>query len=243
MVTNRYFKNTENRNEQLLLENMIIEAISIYGEDMMYVNRTLTNENKVYGEDASSTYDKATEIEMYVKNVDGFGGDGSFMSKFGLEIRDQMTFTVAKRRFDEEIGTIYNFSRPREGDLVYFPLNKKCFQIKFVENKSLFYQLGYLYTYDLTCELFEYSDETFDTGIPEIDALQVNFNLDTFDYTYTDSNNVAFLTEDGQYLVNEKFRIENIDVDSDNDSIQSEANNNLMDWSEIDPFSGGDGTY
>jgi hypothetical protein len=241
MATNRYFDNIHNENEQELIEGMIIESIQIFGENVYYVKRNLNSEDKIYGEDDTSSYDHAFLIEMYVDSIDGFGGQGSFMSKFGLEIRDQITFVVAKRVFDEEIGSQISLLRPNEGDLVYFPLNNKCFQIKFVENKSTFYQLGRLYTYVLTCELFEYSGETFNTGIDAIDSIQENLTLNEYDYALADSGNVLIATELGEMLVDETYNIQQIDPDADNISIQTESDN-IMDWSETDPFSQ-TGTY
>ena len=237
METNIYFRNTQNTNEQELIEGMIIEAINIYGEDLTYVIRKLNSEDHIFGEDDTSSYEQAINIPMYINSIDGFGGDGNFMSKFQIEIRDQITFTVAKKVFDDTIGTPYSLLRPNEGDLVYFPLNNKVFQIKQVANKSLFFQLGRLYTYVLTCELFEYSDESFSTGIPEIDSIQENLSLNVMDYTLGDANNVVITTEDDNIIVDEELNIEKIDPAADNDSIQKESDN-ILDFSELDPFSG-----
>lgn len=236
MATNFYFNNYQNSQEQTLLENLIIESIKIYGEDMYYLPRTLNNKDELYGTDDSSSYDEAILVELYIKNVDGFGGDGSFMSKFGLEIRDQVTFTIAKRVFEDEIGIARNLIRPREGDCIYFPLNRKVFQIKYVDNKPIYYPLGALQMYDLTCELFEYSGESFNTGIPEIDDIQDKLSLNIFDYGVLTQDNFMLATEDGDYIVNEEFTIDEIDPDSDNEDIQTEALE-FLDFSERDPFS------
>jgi len=236
MASNFYFNNYQNSQEQLLLENLIIESIKIYGQDMYYVPRTLNNKNEVYGEDDISSYDSATLVEFYIKNVDGFGGDGNFMSKFGLEIRDQVTFVIAKRVFDEEIGEARNYPRPREGDTIYFPLNRKLFQIKYVDNKPIYYPMGALQTYELTCELFEYSGEQFNTGIPEIDDIQDKLSLNILDYGVNTEDNYTLQTEDGDLLVLENFTIETIDPLADNDSIEQEALD-FLDFTERDPFS------
>jgi hypothetical protein len=227
--------------EQQLLENLIIESIKIYGEDMYYVPRTLNDKDKIYGEDDISTYESATLVEFYIKNVDGFGGDGNFMSKFGLEIRDQVTFVIAKRVFEEEVDQNGTLIRPREGDLVYFPLNKKLFQIKYVDNKPIYYPMGALQTYELTCELFEYSGEQFNTGIPDIDDIQDKLSLNVFDYGVLTQDNFVLMTEDGNYLVLETYNVEAIDPFSDNDTIQEEALG-FLDFTERDPFSE-NGTY
>lgn len=236
MATNFYFNNYQNSQEQLLLENLIIESIKIYGEDMYYLPRTLNNKDELYGTDDVSSYDEAILVELYIKNVDGFGGDGSFMSKFGLEIRDQVTLTIAKRVFEDEIGIARDFIRPREGDCIYFPLNRKIFQIKYVDNKPIYYPLGALQMYDLTCELFEYSGEQFNTGIPEIDDIQDKLSLNVFDYGVLTQDNFMLATEDGDYIVMENFKIEEIDPFSDNENIENDALE-FLDFSERDPFS------
>jgi hypothetical protein len=236
VATNFYFNNFQNSQEQTLLENLIIESIKIYGEDMYYLPRTLNNKDELYGTDDNSSYDEAILVELYIKNVDGFGGDGSFMSKFGLEIRDQVTFTIAKRVFEDEIGIARDFIRPREGDCIYFPLNRKIFQIKYVDDKPIYYPLGALQMYDLTCELFEYSGEQFNTGIPEIDDIQDKLSLNIYDYGILTQDNFMLATENGDYLVMETFKIEEIDQFSDNENIENDALE-FLDFSERDPFS------
>lgn len=170
MTTSPYFNNFNATNEQGLLEDLIIESIQIYGQDMIYLPRKNENFDNLYGTSDITTFNDHYTIEMYIKSVDGFGGDGNFLSKFGLEIRDQVTFTVAKKRFESEVWAHdSNLNRPREGDLIYFPLNKRLFEIKYADNKPTFYQLGALQVYNLTCELYEYSSERFETGISVID--------------------------------------------------------------------------
>ena len=237
MSSSFFFNNFQNSMEQRLLEDLIVESIKIYGEDMLYIPRVLNNKDELYGADDQSSYDEAILVELYIKNVDGFGGDGNFMSKFGLEIRDQVTFTIAKRVFDEEVGAQRDFLRPREGDCIYFPLNNKIFQIKYVDNKPIYYQLGALQVYDLTCELFEYAGESFNTGIPQIDSIQDNLSTDLFDYgIQTETDGFMLATEDGDLIANESFNIETIDPTADNDNIELEALN-FMDFTERDPFS------
>ena len=178
--TNLYFNNFDFSQEQQLVEDLIIEAIKIYGIECYYLPRTLVREDEVFGEDALAKFEQAYPIEMYIKSVDGFQGDGDFLSKFGLEIRDSMVLTVAQRRWEDEVhiqdSTPVNeeegIGRPSEGDLVYFPLNGKIFEVKFVEHEAVFYQMGKLQTYDLSLELFEYSHESIDTGVAEIDDIE-----------------------------------------------------------------------
>ena len=198
MVTNLFFNNFNFTSEQRLVEDLIIEAIQIYGIECYYLPRTLVKEDNLFGEDILSKFDNAYALEMYIKNVEGFDGEGDFLSKFNIEIRDEITFTISQRRFSEEIhpsdttpvNEDQGIGRPAEGDLVYFPLNGKIFEVKFVEHEAVFYQLGSLQTYDLRCELFEYSSERIDTGIPQIDAIETTLSVDALLYqvlfeTYT----------------------------------------------------------
>lgn len=237
MATNVFFNNFQNSQEQNLLENLIIEAIRIYGEDMFYVPRKLNNYDNLYTEDDQSSYEQAFMVEMYIKSVDGFSGDGSFMSKFGLEIRDQVVFSIAQRVFNDEIGYYTLAPRPKEGDLIYFPLNRKCFQIRYVNKQEFFYQLGALQTWELTCELFEYGNEVINTGIPEIDALATNYSTDILSWTIRDEQGDYVLTETGEYLVMEGYDLDNI-MQGDNDIIEAEADE-FIDFSDMDPFSEG----
>jgi hypothetical protein len=245
VATNFFFNNFSNSGEQTLYEDLIIESIKIYGLDMYYIPRVITNYDGLLGEDASSQYNQAILVELYIKSVDGFTGDGNFMSKFGLQIRDQVVFSIAQRTFNQEVANITNQLRPNEGDLIYFPLNKKCFQIKFVNKFEMFYQFGALQTYELTCELFEYSNEQLNTGVPEIDNLQKNYSVNIIDYAIMDEEGVNLTDEDSNYLVVEQYKPDVINPASQNDIIQNGSNNfpigsnDFIDFSEIDPFSEG----
>lgn len=243
MATSVFFNNFGSSQEQFLIENLIIESIKIYGHDVYYLPRTNVNRDTIYEEATLSKFNTAYFIDMYIKNIDGFDGDGDFISKFGLEIRDRVTFTLSRRVFADEIGTVTEYVRPREGDLIYFPLNKKVFEIKFVEHEAIFYQLGALQTYDLVCELFEYSSEEFSTGIADIDELFVgtvasgtNYSiaLSNFAIQTEDSNPYNLLAEDGYMLVDEQYA-----TAGDNEEIESEADE-FIDFSTLDPFSEGE---
>jgi hypothetical protein len=227
--------------EQRLIEDLIIESIKIYGIECMYMPRTLIAKDNLFGEDVLSKFDDAYAIEMYIKSVDGFSGDGDFLSKFGLEIRDEMVLTVSQRRFDEELENGYSTEaakRPVEGDLIYFPLNHKIFQVKFVEHEAVFYQMGSLQTYDLTVELFEYSHERLDTGISAIDSVEDAYSGDSnlFDLLLEDGS--SLITESGSNIINESYRIEDTDATANNEyySIQTRNGENFIDWSESNPF-------
>lgn len=238
MTTNFFFNNFQASQEQLLLENLIIESIKIYGEDMYYIPRKINNYDAVYGADDQSSYENAYPIEIYIKSIDGFGGDGTFLSKFGLEIRDRVIFSMAQRIFNEEVGSYTSQLRPNEGDLIYFPLNKKCFQIKFVQKFEMFYQLGALQTWEVTCELFEYAGETINTGIPEVDILQKKFDVNQYSWTIKDELGTILLDEDGSMLLQENSSIDDLLPAAENYEIQKESDL-FVDFSAVDPFSEG----
>lgn len=236
--TNFYFNNFQNSSEQQLIEDLIIESIKIYGQDMFYMPRRYGSLDPVYTEDAASFYDRAYNVEFYIKSVDGFTGDGDFLSKFGLQIRDRVTLTIARRIFSEEVGSMEGTTRPYEGDLIYFPLNKKIFKIMFVEHEAIFYQLGALQTFDVVCELFEYSGETFATGIPEVDSLTAKYEFDFTDVGLQTENGIMLVDENqGIPLVFEDFDLKSPILD-DNDMFQKQGNN-IIDFTEIDPFAEG----
>lgn len=174
MATNLYFSQKV-KSEQNLYEDIIIESLKIYGQDVYYLPRDIVNKNPIFADDVPSRFNSSYKIEMYIENVDGFSGDGDIFTKFGVELRDQATFVVARKRwaqtvkrYDNEITGL----RPREGDLVYLPLSNTMFEIMHVEHEQPFYQLSNLPTYKLRCEKFEYNDEDFDTGITAIDSIE-----------------------------------------------------------------------
>jgi hypothetical protein len=168
MATKALFNHTSITSEQNLVEDLIIEAIQIYGIDCYYLPKTTSNLDALFGEDQGTTsYNSAYLIEMYVKNVEGFEGQGNFLQQFGLQVEEQVTFTVANSRFE---NTVTSISRPHEGDLIYFPINGGLFEIQFVEDESIFYQMGKVNVYDLQCEAFAYSNQIINTGVEEIDA-------------------------------------------------------------------------
>jgi hypothetical protein len=277
MATNVYFNNFAYGREQDLVEDLTIEAIKIYGHNVKYMPRTLVNVDQLFGEDTLSKFDEAIDIEMYIKNVEGFEGEGDLLSRFGLEIRDQITFTVARKRFDQAItspkiltevgynlihesgdnnspsrqfltgakdtesfmleGSDYlnTINRPQEGDLIYFPMVGKIFEIKFVEHEQIFYQTGRLQTYDVRCELFEYSSERIDTGNTEIDTIEDTYSLDVLDNQLTlEDGTGVFQLEDGNTLLQE-YRIEQADSSANNEFYQTNADN-ILDFSEQNPF-------
>lgn len=168
------------RNEQYLIEDLIIESLRIYGNEVFYIPRTLVSKDNVLGEDRLSEFKTAFPIEMYFENVDSFDGQGAFIQKFGLMMEQAATLVVARRRWEQLVGRFGVTTiptRPNEGDLIYFPLSKGLFEIKFVQHQDPFYQLGKLYVYKLQVELFQYSSERLSTGIDQVDAFE---SLKTF---------------------------------------------------------------
>ena len=163
MPTNVYFS-TGTTSEQRLYEDLIIEQLKIYGQDVFYLPRKIANKDTIFGEAPASSFDDSYIIEMYVDNTDGYMGEQEIIKKFGLELRDDIKFTVSKLRWETLVSNNSDLvaERPQEGDLIYFPLTSNYFEIKFVEHEEPFYQLGKGYVYKLKAELFEYSDEQGD---------------------------------------------------------------------------------
>jgi hypothetical protein len=177
MAINPYFSQSV-RSEQKLYEDIVIESLKIYGQDVYYLPRDIVNEDRILGEDVPSRFNSSYKVEMYITDVDGFDGEGDLFTKFGVEIRDAATFVVSRRRWDQTVRRYDNeirVERPAEGDLIYLPLSNSLFQIMRVEHEQPFYQLSNLPTYQLRCELFEYNDEDFETGIEQVDDIENNY--------------------------------------------------------------------
>ena len=215
-----FFNNFNSYSEQNLIDDLISESLSIYGHTVFYLPRKVVKKDEIYSEDVLSTYDEAYEFDMYIKSYDSYEGDGTFLSKFNLEIRDQITLTVARRPFVNEISAVRpDIQRPREGDLVYSTMMKRIFVIKYVNNSAIFYQMGDLQTWDLVCEVWEYSNERFNTGNAEIDQIEEQYSVSNVfdDNAYEEAMGDVFAT-------NKEFQDEG---------------GGIIDWSEVDPFSGG----
>ena len=180
MARNVYF-NDKVRSEQNLYEDIVIESLKIYGQDVYYLPRDIVAEDKIFGDDIPSRFNSSYKIEMYLENIEGFDGEGDLFTRFGVEIRDEATFVVSRRRWTQTVARMDNnvtSVRPLEGDLIYLPLTNKLFQINFVEDEQPFYQLSNLPVYKLRAQLFEYNDEDLDTGVEAIDQIEQ-------DYAYT----------------------------------------------------------
>ena len=203
MTTNFYFNNfpaNQITSEQLLVEDLVIEAMQIYGMDVYYLPRTSRDSvDYLYGEDTLKTYTSAYPLEMYMEDVTGMEGEGDFMSKFGLEIRDELTLLVSRRRF----GFTINQTRPNEGDLIYIPMLQNFFEITFVEhenNQAMFYTLGRgrggnVYVYALKLKQFVFSNEVIETGISEIDG-QIRDSYQRTHLTLTAGGSGAYINDE-----------------------------------------------
>jgi hypothetical protein len=239
MATNFYFNNFDSSSEQFLIEDLVIESIKIYGHDVIYLPREIVNRDFVFNEDGISKFEDNYMIEMYIKNVDGFEGEQDFMSKFGLEIRDQITFSVSIRRFADEIAVNEQSLRPNEGDLIFFPLTSSFYEIKFVEHEAIYYQLGDLQIYDLKCELYEYSGEEFNTGSDLLDQIEDNTKINMLDYSLETQDGFLIANETDGPIIREVYNINTL-TQSNNDIYQTDSAG-IIDFSDLDPFS--EGTY
>jgi len=188
MAVNHYFQGGNgigNDSEKRLYEDLIIEGLQIYGKDVYYLPRTLVNRDLILGEDSLSKFDDSYLIEMYMETTEGFAGEQEIINKFGLEIREDTTFIVAKRRWQEQVDSIHTMiveGRPNEGDIIYMPLMNSFFEIQFVEDQEPFFQLGQLPVYKLKCTRWEYSNERLDTGIDAIDSAETQYSTDQLQY-------------------------------------------------------------
>ena len=244
MPTNFYFQsgNTSGTtSEQRLIEDLIIESLKIYGHDVFYLPRTLVKEDTIFDEDTLSKFTQAYPLEMYLENVEGFGGDGELFSKFGLEVRDSATFILARRRWDELVissgGTFTQDTRPSEGDLLYFQKTNSLFEIREVEFNNPFYQANKLYIYRLKCELFEFSSEDIETGITELDANAEEDSLDMLIYQFLLQDNTLFLLEDFSSLILESYSTVGSDAQTDTEDFKNfNTIEDILDFSEVNPF-------
>ncbi len=250
MPTNVYF-DTGTTSEQRLYEDLIIEQLKIYGQDVYYLPRKLANKDTIFGEDPASSFDDSYIIEMYVDNSDGYMGEQEIIKKFGLELRDDITFIVSKLRWETLISNntdLQTSERPNEGDLVYFPTTKAFFEIQFVEHEAPFYQQSALPVYKLSCTKWEYASERLDTGITSIDATEDDLSTDTMQFQFALENETgSFVIESSigaiDYLINEDFTMATQQpVDSGQafetaaGTTTSSTGDDILDFSERNPF-------
>jgi hypothetical protein len=240
MATNPYINAFYNEPEQDLMDDLVMESIKFYGHDCNYIVRDTVEVDEVYGEAPLTEYNRAYMLDFYIRNFDSYEGDGVFLSKFNLEIRDSLTLTVSLKNFKAEIGQAENLSRPREGDLIHVPMDGRVYVIKFVNKTPVFYQMGKIQFYDLTCEVFEYSNEKFNTGIQAVDNIYRNRSVDITNFALLTQDGYMIADQDGYPIIQGGYDIDGQSGDSGDDSgeIQNESNA-VLDWSERDPFSEG----
>jgi len=208
MAINPYFYN--NTNEQNLVEDITVEIIKATGQDCLYVPREYLNIDKIFGEDPGSSFTKTYTIEMYLQSFKGFDGT-DIITQFGIEIKDKVSLVFARRRFKEEVTNKNTaITRPREGDLIYFPTSKSLFEINFVEHENPFYPLGKLYSYMITAELFTYSYEKIDTDIPALDSVSSG-TKDTSGSTIIPLNNIIGTTAGINDVIDDEAELFNVD--------------------------------
>lgn len=234
MALNPYFNNYTYKPTQDLMEDLVEESIKINGLNVYYIPRRFANLDQIFGEDSSSYFKDALQIEMFMDNYSGMSGEREIISKFGLEIKDTLSLVVSKRRFQQEAAKLplmsdrpVQITNPMEGDLIFHPFTKGLFEIKFVDNKEIFYQFGKLYTYKLECELFKYSYETLDTGNSEIDSIQTSLSQSVTEQIDYDKDGIIDDTITS---------IQDNRQPSDNVVIQNTASD-IIDFTEVDPFS------
>ena len=249
MPTNVYF-DTGTTSEQRLYEDLIIEQLKIYGQDVYYLPRKIANKDTIFGEDPASSFDDSYIIEMYVDNTDGYMGEQEIINKFGLELRDDIKFTVSKLRWETLISNNGDLvaERPQEGDLDYFPTTNAFFEIQFVEHEQPFYQQSALPVYKLSCTKFEYSSERIDTGIVEIDSTEDSLSTDTMNFQFSLENETgSFVVESDigkiEYLINESFTMatqqpvdQGLIFEEQAGTTTSSTSDDILDFSERNPF-------
>jgi hypothetical protein len=250
MPTNVYF-DTGTTSEQRLYEDLIIEQLKIYGQDVYYLPRKIANKDTIFGEDPASSFDDSYIIEMYVDNTDGYMGEQEIIKKFGLELRDDIQFTVSKLRWETLISNnadLQTTLRPNEGDLVYFPTTKAFFEIQFVEHEQPFYQQSALPVYKLSCTKWEYASERLDTGVSAIDTVETSLSTDTMQWQFSLENETgSFVLESTigavDYFINEDFTMATQQPADDSKAFDTQSGiavgstyDDILDFSERNPF-------
>jgi hypothetical protein len=260
MPVNFYFQGGQgigNQAEKTLYEDLIVEGLKIYGHDVYYLPRTLVNRDLILGEDTSSKFDDSYLIEMYFETSEGFAGQKELINKFGLEIREDTTFVIAKRSWQNQVDnpmTQIVEGRPNEGDIIYFPLMNSFFEIQFVEDQEPFFQLGNLPVYKLRVTRWEYSSEELNTGITEIDDKETQYSLNLLNNRFTLENETGSLQleqdqSSGQanFLLNEEAHTtttvvtqstyaQNLDLDTEAGFDTQSVTDDILDFTERNPF-------
>jgi len=229
MATNPYFKHQGYKPTQNLIEDLSEESIKMHGIDVVYIVKTTDKVDTLFGDNQHGKLKNSFSIEMYLKNAKAFEGARDIINKFGMEVKDNITLVVSKKRFREEAfklpeltGRLYPMNRPMEGDIIYFPLSPtsdNLYEIKFVDNDDMMYQQGDYYTFRIDCELYKYSMENINTGFSKVDDIQ------------SELMEQITTSQDGTYFMDKK------EV-KDNSQIQTEGSD-IIDFTTKDPFSEG----
>jgi len=256
MAINHHFQGGNgigNTNEKKLYEDLIIEGLKIYGHDVYYLPRTLVNRDLILGEDSLSKFDDSYLIEMYVETTEGLAGEQELINKFGLEIREETTFMLSKRRWMDAVDSYHTMikeGRPNEGDIIYYPLMNKFFEISFVEDQEPFFQLGNLPVYKLRARTWEYSSERLDTGVTDIDSAEDQYSLDQLAHQFMLEDGTGALqlendsvNGDANYFINEAYNLQtqstyaqNLDLDSQAGFNTEDTSDDILDFTERNPF-------
>ena len=220
MATNPYFKQGV-RSEQNVYEDIIVEALKMYGQDVYYLPREIVNKDKVFLDDVPSRFGSAYKVERYIEKNEAFDGEGDLFTKFGIELRDQANFIVSRKRWKQLVGNRLseNNFRPREGDLIYLTLSNQVFEIMRVIDDQPFYQLSNLPTYRIEVELFEYNDENFDTSIEVIDNLEKLGNTIILNLENSDSDDFQIGETIQQVTGSTTITAEIVDWNADSDKM------------------------
>lgn len=248
MAINSYFSaaTVGFASEQNLIETMTIESIKIAGMDIIYIPRSLNKVDQIFGEDVLSSFESYAEVEVYLSDFAGYGGQSEMLAKFGMQIADTASFIIARKRYQEAVVPILPGSRnekvawrPNEGDLIYVPSTKSLFEIVFVEDEEpAFYQLNKKYVWTLRCELFRANNDKIKTGHDEIDEY-FGVNLNRLDMSVLSESGFHLLTESGGYVLLENYEVSKAYDDTrgfgDNDAIKKEFLE-IMDFDENSPF-------
>ena len=256
MAINHHFQGGNgigNTNEKNLYEDLIIEGLKIYGHDVYYLPRTLVNRDLILGEDSLSKFDDSYLIEMYVGTTEGLAGEQELINKFGLEIREETTFMLSKRRWNDAVDSYHTMikeGRPNEGDIIYYPLMNKFFEISFVEDQEPFFQLGNLPVYKLRARTWEYSSEKLDTGVTDIDSAEDQYSLDQLAHQFMLEDGTGALqlendsvSGDANYFINEEYNLQtqstyaqNLDLDAQAGFNTEDTSDDILDFTERNPF-------
>lgn len=210
MPTNVYFNHAV-QTEQHLYEDLVVESLRFYGHDVLYLPRTIVEEDGILNDDVQSTFGDAYSVEMYLENVEGFEGEGDLVSKFGVQIQEEATFILSLRTWERFISLDSNLAtslRPNEGDLIYFPLTGSMFEINFVEDQDPFFQMSKMFVFKMRCSLFSYGGEDFDTGtaadLVEADsAYTIELTMNTGSGNYIHGENLTTVIDSVTVTVGE----------------------------------------